>query len=732
MRSLRPTFLLLASLALALLAPRLAAAESAYLGLRAEVADDGLRVTETWPDGPAAAAGLAVGDVVREFGGTKVRTLAALGRALAERRPGEVVVLLVRRGERSSTVEVRLGRRGEQPGAATAVAPAPSAKGAAKEEAPPTARPAGPPPYIGVEVSEDRRGLRIEAVRDDSPAARAKLEVGDVLHRFGGAAVTTLDDLASALAPRRAGDRVEVAVERGGETVALALVLGSRGRPAVAAAPDGGEEAVLAPAKGGLRVETAGTLSGARLEAGDLVTHVGEDAVDTRAALDRRIAAAGDGAALTVRRGDRTMKLALTVAAKAPTPGAAPVAATEAPARPARGRGQGEGRRERRRDLGAEMAPSKRGLKVQSVRVGSPAERVGLAVGDEVLQVDDTMTPTRDDFDRAVRAADGPVTLTVLRGGERKELRLEPRGRRGAGERRGPPAGAAADESAPAERGVGITFSDDEDRVRIAAVRVGGPAERAGLRAGDVVTHLDGAPVEEVSAFESALEAAANAVVGRRVVRVDRRGTRLDLPLDVPPADGARPADRPRRRATERAPSEVVRAFGATGRSGVVLTEVEPGGVAERFGLRSGDVVIAVDGAAVGGADALRRRIEGGRPRALTVVRDGNETEVVLRGRPAGDGANADAAAARPWIGVELTPTPAGLEVSAVRPNSPAARAGIRVGDRLTALGGRPVSSGEALAAAIGRHRPGDRIELTVARDGRSLALPVVLGRRDG
>ncbi|MFG0319766.1 MAG: PDZ domain-containing protein, partial [Planctomycetota bacterium JB042] len=140
MRSLRPALLLLSCLAATVVAPSSRAAETAYLGLRAEVADDGLRVTETWPDGPAAAAGLAVGDVVREFGGTKVRTLAALGRALAERRPGEVVVLLVRRGESSSTVEVRLGRRGEQPGAATAVAPASPAMGAAKEETPPTAR----------------------------------------------------------------------------------------------------------------------------------------------------------------------------------------------------------------------------------------------------------------------------------------------------------------------------------------------------------------------------------------------------------------------------------------------------------------------------------------------------------------------------------------------------------------------------------------------------------------
>ncbi|MFG0320339.1 MAG: PDZ domain-containing protein, partial [Planctomycetota bacterium JB042] len=244
--------------------------------------------------------------------------------------------------------------------------------------------------------------------------------------------------------------------------------------------------------------------------------------------------------------------------------------------------------------------------------------------------------------------------------------------------------------------------------------------------------HLDGAPVEEVSAFESALEAAANAVVGRRVVRVDRRGTRLDLPLDVPPAGGARDGARPRRRSEESGASASVRAFGATGRSGVGLTEVEGGGVAARFGLRSGDVVVAVDGAPVAGADALRRRIEGGRPRALTDVRDGTEIEVLLRGRAAGDGASAAAGAARPWIGVELTPTPSGLEVSAVRPDSPAARAGLRVGDRLVALGDRPVSSGDALAAAIGRHRPGDRIEVSIERDGARLGLPVVLGRRDG
>ncbi|MFF3851328.1 S1C family serine protease [Streptomyces sp. NPDC002328] len=63
-----------------------------------------------------------------------------------------------------------------------------------------------------------------------------------------------------------------------------------------------------------------------------------------------------------------------------------------------------------------------------------------------------------------------------------------------------------------------------------------------------------------------------------------------------------------------------------------------------------------------------------------------------------------------------------------VTPGGPGDRAGIRPGDVITALDGRRVHSGEELIVKTRAHRPGDRLELTVERDGKERTLTLVLG----
>ena len=62
--------------------------------------------------------------------------------------------------------------------------------------------------------------------------------------------------------------------------------------------------------------------------------------------------------------------------------------------------------------------------------------------------------------------------------------------------------------------------------------------------------------------------------------------------------------------------------------------------------------------------------------------------------------------------------------VGAVQADSPAARAGIQPGDRITTVGGRAVDTWEQFSIAIGS-RPNREVELGVMRDGASLAMPV-------
>ena len=61
---------------------------------------------------------------------------------------------------------------------------------------------------------------------------------------------------------------------------------------------------------------------------------------------------------------------------------------------------------------------------------------------------------------------------------------------------------------------------------------------------------------------------------------------------------------------------------------------------------------------------------------------------------------------------------------------SPTAAAGARVGDRLTRIEGTPVTGFETIVDTLGRRVPGDRIAVTVERDGRPIDLRVTLAAR--
>ncbi|WP_143661467.1 PDZ domain-containing protein, partial [Streptomyces pseudogriseolus] len=64
----------------------------------------------------------------------------------------------------------------------------------------------------------------------------------------------------------------------------------------------------------------------------------------------------------------------------------------------------------------------------------------------------------------------------------------------------------------------------------------------------------------------------------------------------------------------------------------------------------------------------------------------------------------------------------------AVSTGGPGAKAGIRSGDVITKVDGRPVHSGEELIVKTRAHRPGDKLELTLERDGKERTVSLVLG----
>ncbi|HET9011083.1 MAG TPA: PDZ domain-containing protein, partial [Gemmatimonadaceae bacterium] len=71
-----------------------------------------------------------------------------------------------------------------------------------------------------------------------------------------------------------------------------------------------------------------------------------------------------------------------------------------------------------------------------------------------------------------------------------------------------------------------------------------------------------------------------------------------------------------------------------------------------------------------------------------------------------------------------------GLRLSGVRAGSPADAGGLRAGDVIVALGGRPVKDLYSYSEALYAHKPGERVEIVYLRGDARQTTTVTLGKR--
>jgi serine protease Do len=149
--------------------------------------DPGVVVAEVFPDTPAAAAGLARGDLILAVGGREVFTGPELRDAVHAAPDGDQVALRIRRGKASRELATRL---------------------AAPTDA---ATPAGGD-RLGATVDP---GVVVAEVLPDGPAA-AKLAPGDLILAVNDVPVLSGDELHDALLDAPSGADVHIRVGRGG------------------------------------------------------------------------------------------------------------------------------------------------------------------------------------------------------------------------------------------------------------------------------------------------------------------------------------------------------------------------------------------------------------------------------------------------------------------------------------------------------------------------------------
>ncbi len=102
-----------------------------------------------------------------------------------------------------------------------------------------------------------------------------------------------------------------------------------------------------------------------------------------------------------------------------------------------------------------------------------------------------------------------------------------------------------------------------------------------------------------------------------------------------------------------------------------------------------------------------------------------------------------DGRVARGWLGVSMQPLNAelasalrlpdtrGVLVAGVEPGSPAASAGVKAGDVVVGIDGRPVAAARDLAIAVAEASPRSTATLTLLRDGQRVEQAVTIGQRE-
>ena len=208
---------------------------------------------------------------------------------------------------------------------------------------------------------------------------------------------------------------------------------------------------------------------------------------------------------------------------------------------------------------------------------------------------------------------------------------------------------------------------------------------------------------------------------------------------------------------------EIAAQEGITGTTGALVREVPAGGPAAQAGLKPGDVVIAVNGQPVDDKNDLRTRVADFKPGdeiTLTIVKgtangptDQRDVKVKLGERPAEQSFNFEfpfgenglpalpfgnngqpsqpgttPAVNGPYLGVEyelitadvaarenMTGTHGAL-IRTVVAGSPAAKAGLKAGDVISAVDGQTIDETNSLGAIVLNHKVGDEIALTIVK----------------
>jgi serine protease Do len=192
---------------------------------------------------------------------------------------------------------------------------------------------------------------------------------------------------------------------------------------------------------------------------------------------------------------------------------------------------------------------------------------------------------------------------------------------------------------------------------------------------------------------------------------------------------------------------DIADSLGIKKAEGALVAEPQAGSPAAKAGIKSGDVILSVNGEKVKDARSLARTISAMAPGtsvSLGLLHDGKQDTVSLtlgelpKERQARADTNGDEhpSSEEPKLGLSLAPASKvagsdteGVVVTGVDPSGPAADHGVKTGDVILEVGGKTVSTPADVRKAVGdAHTSGKRTVLMRVKSGdatRFVAIPI-------